>query len=74
MRRNNFDAQSDWLAPVGLMVAAFALFGLLPLVVAVQVGLAFGFGVGLAMFFVEFSVLFLVVFPLLNRMILQSCK
>lgn len=74
MRRNNFDAQSDWLAPVGLLVAAFALFGLLPLVVAVQVGLAFGFGLGLAVFFVEFSVLFLFVFPLLKRMILQSCK
>ena len=54
--------------------AAFALFGLLPLVVAVQVGLAFGFGVGLAVFFVEFSALFLWVFAMLNRISLQSCK
>lgn len=74
MRRNNFDAQSDWLAPVGLLVATFALFGLLPLVVAVQAGLAFGFGVGLTVFFMEFSALFLVAFPLLNRLILQDCK
>lgn len=74
MRRNNFDAQSDWLAPAGLLVAAFALFGLLPLVVAVQAGLAFGFGVGLAVFFVEFALLVLVAFPLLNHLILQSCK
>lgn len=74
MRRNNFDAQSDWLAPVGLMVAAFALFGLLPLVVAVQVGLAFSFGVGLAMFFVEVSGLLLVTFALLKHQSLQVRK
>lgn len=74
MRGSDFDAQADWLAPVGLLVAAFALFGLLPLVVAVQAGLAFGFGVGLTVFFMEFALLVLVVFPLLNRVSLQSRK
>lgn len=74
MRGNDYDERSDWLAPVGLTVAVVALIGLLPLVIAIQAGLALGFGVGLAMFFVEVSGLFLAVFAVLRHNSLQVRK
>lgn len=74
MRGNNYDERSDWLAPVGLAVAVVALIGFLPLVIAIQAGLALGFGVGLAVFFVEVSGLFLAVFAVLKHHSLQVRK
>lgn len=74
MRGNDYDERSDWLAPVGLVVAVVALIGFLPLVIAIQAGLALGFGVGLAVFFVEVSGLFLIAFAVLRHHSLQVCK
>lgn len=74
MRGNDYDECSDWLAPVGLVVAVVALIGFLPLVIAIQAGLALGFGVGLAVFFVEVSGLLLVTFAVLKHHSLQVRK
>ena len=74
MRGNDYDERSDWLASVGLVVAVVELIGFLPLVIAIQAGLAFGFGVGLAVFFVEVSGLFLITFAVLKHNSLQVRK